>query len=66
MFGVKLRQVRAEPSAMPSGENTAGTELPWQQQLLDSVWLLALAALLFFTLSYIVLGLIDLMTIPMG
>ncbi|MFB6084018.1 MAG: hypothetical protein ABEJ94_07225 [Halorientalis sp.] len=39
---------------------------PWQQQLLDSEWLLALAAVLFFTLSYVVLGLIDLLTIPQG
>ncbi|MFB6228076.1 MAG: hypothetical protein ABEH88_05765 [Halobacteriales archaeon] len=39
---------------------------PWPQQLLDSEWLLALAAVLFFTLSYVVLGLIDLLTIPAG
>ncbi|MFB6104165.1 MAG: hypothetical protein ABEJ57_03650 [Halobacteriaceae archaeon] len=39
---------------------------PWPQQLLDSEWLLALAAVLFFTLSYIVLGLVDLLTIPSG
>lgn len=39
---------------------------PWQQQLLDSEWLLALAAVLFFTLSYIVLGLIDLLVVPPG
>lgn len=39
---------------------------PWQQQLLDSEWLLALAAILFFTLSYIVLGLIDLLSVPSG
>lgn len=37
--------------------------LPWPQQLLDSIWLLAGAALLFFTLSYVVWGLIDLLTV---
>ena len=39
---------------------------PWQQELLDSEWVLALAAVLFFVLSYVVLGLIDLLTIPAG
>lgn len=37
--------------------------VPWQQQLLDSIWLLAGAALLFFTLSYVVWGLVDLLTV---
>ena len=46
-------------------EPTAAGE-PWPQQLLESPWLLAGAALLFFTLSYIVWGLIDLLTIPAG
>lgn len=41
-------------------------QAPWPQQLLDSEWLLALAAVLFFTLSYIVLGLVDLLTVPPG
>lgn len=40
--------------------------VPWPQQLLDSEWLLALAAVLFFTLSYIVLGLVDLLSVPPG
>lgn len=39
---------------------------PWPQQLLESPWLLAGAALLFFTLSYIVWGLIDLMSVVGG
>jgi hypothetical protein len=41
-------------------------EEPWPQQLLESPWLLAGAALLFFTLSYVVWGLIDLMSIASG
>lgn len=44
----------------------AASEAPWQQQLLDSEWLLAGAAILFFALSYIVLGLVDLLTVPSG
>ena len=39
---------------------------PWPQQLLESPWLLAGAALLFFTLSYVVWGLIDLVSIASG
>jgi hypothetical protein len=41
-------------------------DVPWPQQLLESPWLLAGAALLFFTLSYIVWGLVDLMAIAGG
>lgn len=39
---------------------------PWPEQLLDSEWLLALAAILYFTLSYIVWGLIDILSTPAG
>ena len=39
---------------------------PWQQELFDSIWLLAGAAILFWALSYVVWGLIDLLTIPGG
>lgn len=41
-------------------------QVPWQQQLLDSIWLLAGAAVLFFFISYVGWGLIDLLTVPMG
>lgn len=47
-----------------SGQDRA--DVPWPQQLLESPWLLAGAALLFFTLSYIVWGLVDLMAIAGG
>jgi hypothetical protein len=48
-----------------TGEQDVADE-PWPQQLLESPWLLAGAALLFFTLSYIVWGLIDLMSVVGG
>lgn len=53
------------------GEGTAETtdtpeQVPWQQQLLDSIWLLAGAALLFFFISYVGWGLVDILTVPMG
>jgi hypothetical protein len=39
---------------------------PWPQQLYDSIWLLAGAAVLFFVLSYVVWGLVDILTVPTG
>lgn len=39
---------------------------PWPQQIYDNPWLLAGAAIVFFVLSYIVWGVIDLLTIPTG
>lgn len=39
---------------------------PWPQQLYDSIWLLAAAAILFFVLSYVVWGLVDILTVPIG
>lgn len=47
-------------------DNDSTDTAPWPQQLFDSEWLLALAAILFFTLSYVVLGLVDLLSIPAG
>lgn len=49
------------PSSSPNSP-----ERPWQQQLYDSVWLLAGAAIVFFVLSYMVWGLVDILTIPAG
>lgn len=51
---------------MAPGQSDATEDAPWPQQLLDSEWILALAAVIFFTLSYIVLGLVDLLVIPPG
>jgi len=45
-------------------DESTGAEAPWPQHLLDSIWLLAGAAVLFWALSYVVWGLIDLLSIP--
>lgn len=37
--------------------------VPWPQRLYDSIWVLAGAALLFFILSYVVWGMVDLLMI---
>lgn len=42
------------------------TSRPWQIELYDSIWLLAGGAIVFFVLSYIVWGLVDILTIPAG
>ncbi len=47
-------------------EKSKQKDIPWPQQLLDSEWILALAAILFFMLSYVVWGLIDLLSVPGG
>jgi len=36
------------------------------QRLYDRIWLLALAALLFWALSYLVWGFVDVFSVPMG
>lgn len=48
--------------------NSAQTDesIPFMQRLYNRIWLLAAAALLFFTLSYVVWGLIDIFTVPPG
>lgn len=48
-----------------SSENNT-EDVPVWQKLFDSIWFLAGVALLFFMLSYVVWGMIDLLTIPMG
>lgn len=50
---------RGEPAAGPDSP-------PWPQKLYDSVWLIAGAAVVFFFLSYVLWGLVDLATVPGG
>lgn len=52
--------------ATDQSETADGAEKPWPQQLFESPWLLAGAALLYFTLAYIVWGLIDLLSVAPG
>ncbi|WP_256301412.1 hypothetical protein [Haloarchaeobius salinus] len=51
---------------MATDSETSTDGEPWPQRLLDSIWLLALAAIVYWVLSYIVWGLIDIFTVPMG
>jgi len=48
-------------------DNSDETEAtPWPQRLFDSVWLLALAAVIYWLLAYVVWGVVDIMSVPMG
>lgn len=50
-----------DPSPDPEPETP-----PWPQRLYDSIWLIAGAALLFWLLSYVIWGLVDILTLPGG
>lgn len=39
---------------------------PLPQRLYDKIWLLAVLALLFWTITYVVWGLIDVFSVPLG
>lgn len=39
-------------------------DVPWPQKLFNSIWLLALAAMLYFFLSYVFWGLVNLWQTP--
>ncbi|WP_247728815.1 hypothetical protein [Halovivax limisalsi] len=43
----------------------SGDDRPFMQRLYDNVWLLALLALVFFTVSYVGWGLLDIFTVPL-
>lgn len=47
-------------------EHSDRTDAPWPQQLLDSIWLLAMAAVLYWVLFYVMWGLIDILSVPTG
>ena len=49
-----------------SDEETASADdaPPWPQQLYDSVWLIAGAAIVFWFLSYVIWGLVDILSVP--
>lgn len=42
------------------------TDPPLPQRLYDRIWLLALAALVFWALAYVLWGLIDILSVPTG
>ena len=47
-------------------ESETETEIPWIQRLYDRIWLIGLAALAFFFLSYVLWGVVDIIMIPEG
>lgn len=45
---------------------TESEDVPWIQKLYDRIWLIAIAALVFFFLSYVVWGGLDIIMAPEG
>lgn len=41
-------------------------QIPFMQRLYNRIWLLAIVALVFFALSYVVWGLMDIYSVPVG
>lgn len=58
-FTSPLRTPRIDMSNPPE-------EIPVMQRLFNRIWLLAILALLFFTMSYLVWGLLDVFSVPPG
>jgi hypothetical protein len=48
----------------PRTPQASGRDVPWPQRAFNSVWILALAAMLYFFLSYALWGLINLWQTP--
>lgn len=46
--------------------NTSEDEIPFLQRLYNRIWLLALLALVFFAVSYVAWGIIDIFAAPPG
>lgn len=61
-------QPQSPPTAPASSQahSAPDADVPWQQRLFDNIWLLAIAAMLYFFLSYALWGLIDLARVPTG
>lgn len=53
-------------SGPDGGGDRSGSSIPWQQRLYQNIWLWAAAAILFWFLSYVVWGWVDLLLLPEG
>lgn len=42
------------------------SDVPTLQRIYDNVWLIAVAGTLFFALSYVAWGIIDILAVPVG
>lgn len=51
---------------MARSDTQTDRDVPWQQRLYERIWWLAGAAIVFWVLSYIAWGLIDIYSVPPG
>lgn len=68
MDDTQSSQAQPSSASSPTSPTSASPDgdVPWQQRLFDNIWLLAIAAMLYFFLSYALWGLIDLARVPAG
>lgn len=68
MDDTQSSQAPQSSASSPTSQASAPSDgdIPWQQRLFDNIWLLAIAAMLYFFLSYALWGLIDLARVPAG
>ncbi len=55
---------RLDCERLMSAESTDYDDIPLMQQLYNRIWLLALAAILFFAVVYVGWGLLDILSVP--
>jgi len=58
--------VQTDGRVMTPDDASATDEVPVMQRLYDRIWLLAAAALLFFAISYVGWGWVDVFSVPTG
>lgn len=67
MYAEILREgqrVSNECETLMSAEQTEHGDVPLMQQLYNRIWLLAIAAMVFFIVVYVGWGLIDIISVP--
>jgi hypothetical protein len=55
---------RSDCETLMSAGSTDHDDVPLMQQLYNRIWLLALAAILFFAVVYVGWGLLDILSVP--
>ena len=63
--------IPAQPPTERGAESSASSDppdesIPWQQRFYQKIWIWAVAAILFWFLSYVVWGSVELMLLPEG
>ena len=60
------RSSQEEPPAPPGSTEDPDAPVPWQQRFYQNIWVWAGAALLFWLVSYVIWGSVELLILPEG